>query len=44
MRTSAAFASRFPIKWPADFIVFTAGMVSDQELFSDAAASAGFFS
>ena len=41
VKTSAASASRFPTKRTADFIVFTAGMLSDRELFSDAEAFAG---
>ena len=41
MKTSAASASRFPTKRTAAFIVFTAGMLSDRELFSDAEAFAG---
>jgi hypothetical protein len=41
VKTSAASASRFPTKRTAAFIVFTAGMLSDRELFSDAEAFAG---
>ncbi len=43
MRTPVASAFKFPIKRRADFIVFTAGMLSDLELFSDAEAFAGPF-
>ena len=41
MKTSAASASSFPTKRTAAFIVFTAGMLSDRESFSDAEAFAG---
>ena len=43
MRTSAASASKFPIKRRADFIVSTAAMLSDPESLSDAEAFVGFF-
>jgi hypothetical protein len=41
VRTSAATASKFPIKRRADFIVSTAAMLSDPESLSDAEAFVG---
>jgi hypothetical protein len=41
VRTSAASASKFPIKRRVDFIVSTVAMPSDPESLSDAEAFAG---